>query len=363
MPKRVRLIDIAERLNITKVTVSKALRDHPDISRETRALVKKLAAEMEYSPNLVARSLSSRRSNVLGVVVPKIAHTFFSSLLDSVQQYATEHGYGILLAVSNEQSRLEREHIDRLLAMRVDGLLVSVSQEAPDLGIYEKVRQMRVPLVFFDREVPGLPFSSVTVDDRRGAREAVSFLIEKGFRGIAHAAGSPATLIGRERRAGYEEALQAAGIPIFEPWVPEGAFDEQFGYAAGKSILRSGRVPEAFFAVSFPVALGIRAALAETDRRLLETIQIVSFGDGGFNEFYTFPHYCIRQPVDEMGRKAVAMLLAEIEHQQESRSPEIAVDEGTERVVLATEIVAPFAKSASVNGRVGADPPAPTTAP
>ena len=172
MSKRVRLVDIAERLNITKVSVSKALRDHPDISRETRALVKKTAAEMGYSPNLVARSLSSRKSNVIGVVVPKIAHTFFSSVIDAIQEKATEEGYGILLAVSNEKADLETSHIERLLAMRVDGLLISVSQEDPDLSTYEKILEMHVPLVFFDRSIQDLPFSSVTVDDRGGARKS-----------------------------------------------------------------------------------------------------------------------------------------------------------------------------------------------
>ncbi|MEX0748082.1 MAG: LacI family DNA-binding transcriptional regulator, partial [Rhodothermales bacterium] len=116
MAKRVRLVDIAERLNITKVSVSKALRDHPDISKETRALVKKMAAEMGYSPNLLARSLSSRRTHTLGVVVPKIAHTFFASVIDAIQDEATQLGYGIVLAVSNERADLERQHIERLLA-------------------------------------------------------------------------------------------------------------------------------------------------------------------------------------------------------------------------------------------------------
>ena len=140
MAKRVRLVDIAERLNITKVSVSKALRDHPDISRQTRELVKKTAAEMGYSPNLLARSLSSQKTNTLGVVVPKIAHTFFATAIDAIQEEATRLGYGIVLAVSNEQSDLERQHIERLLAMRVDGLLISVSQEEPDVEIYKRIR-------------------------------------------------------------------------------------------------------------------------------------------------------------------------------------------------------------------------------
>ncbi|HEX7071134.1 MAG TPA: LacI family DNA-binding transcriptional regulator [Rhodothermales bacterium] len=336
MTRRVRLVDIAERLNITKVSVSKALRDHPDISRETRALVKKTAAEMGYSPNLVARSLSSRKSNVIGVVVPKIAHTFFSSVIDAVQEHATENGYGILLAVSNERSDLEKEAIERLLAMRVDGLLVSVSQQRPDLAIYDKVREMRVPLVFFDRAVEDLPFSSVTVDDRGGARLAVEKLIESGCRNIAHIAGSLSTNIGRDRLAGYEDALQAGGIALDPSLVVDGGFDERHGYEACKRILSGGRKPDSIFCVSFPVGLGARAALTETNPDLLGRVQIAAFGDGGMGDFYTYPHYCVRQPVRELGTRAVALLLEEIEADQLGE-----YGESLRHEVLDTELIVP----------------------
>lgn len=332
MAKRVRLIDIAERLNITKVTVSKALRDQPDISQEMRALVKKTAAEMGYTPNLLARSLSSRRSHTLGVVVPKIAHTFFASVIDAVQEAATKEGYDILLTVSNENAALERQHIERLLAMRVDGLLVSVSQQKPDLGIYQRVRDLHVPLVFFDRQIEGLGFSSVTVDDREGALRAVDYLIREGYRKIAHIAGSHDVEIGRERRSGYEAALREHDIDVYEPWVIEGGFDEWHGYDAFLQILGTGTLPDAVFAVTFPVGLGVHGAVLEHAPDLLETMQILTFGDGGLNEFYTYPHICVRQPTQEMGRRAVEILLAAIEDEA-SATPR--------RVVLKTNLVTP----------------------
>ena len=313
MPKRIRLIDIAERLNLTKVSVSKALRDHPDISDETRALVKKTASEMGYTPNLVARSLSSQRSHTLGVVVPKIAHTFFASVIDAIQHEATQRGYGIVLAVSNEDAALEQQHIERLLAMRVDGLLVSVSGQAPELSAYERVQAMHMPLVFFDRTIEDLPFSSVTVDDRGGAFAAVEHLIGQGVRHIAHVAGRPNVAIGRARRAGYEEALRKHGLPLHDPWIVEGGFDEGHGYDAFLKILRMDRLPEAVFAVTFPVGLGVYGAMREHAPELIDTLQIVTFGGGGLNEFYMFPHLCVRQPTDVMGRRAVQLLLDEIE--------------------------------------------------
>lgn len=337
MAKRIRLVDIADRLNITKVSVSKALRDHPDISRETRELVKKTASEMGYSPNLLARSLSSQKTYTLGAVVPKIAHSFFGSVIDAIQEEATKKGYGIVLAVSNERADLERQHIERLLAMRVDGLLVSVSQEAPDLDVYQKVRSMRVPLVFFDRRIDSLPFASVTVDDRGGAQRAVEHMIELGYTRIAHIAGSLDTEIGRARMRGYEDALRAHDLPIREDWILGGGFDEHHGYRACRKLFSiDDTVPEVIFAATFPVGLGVRAALKEMDPGLLDSIEIVSFGVGGFDEFFLYPHYCVSQPTREMGREAVRLLMDEID----------ALDDGDEapneeHLVLQTKLMQP----------------------
>lgn len=314
MAKRIRLVDIADRLNITKVSVSKALRDHPDISRDTRELVKKTAAEMGYSPNLLARSLSSQKTHTLGVVVPKIAHTFFASVIDAIQGEATKEGYGIVLAVSNERADLERQHIERLLAMRVDGLLVSVSQEAPDLEVYEKVRAMRVPLVFFDRRIDSLPFVSVTVDDRGGARRGVEHMIHAGFTKIAHIAGSLDTEIGRARLRGFQDAMEAHGVPIRDSWVIGGGFDEHHGYRAARQLFADqDDVPEVIFAATFPVGLGARAAMKEIDPALPDRIHVVSFGVGGFDETFLHPHVCVRQPTQKMGREAVQLLLDEVD--------------------------------------------------
>lgn len=338
MTKRVRLVDIADRLGLTKVSVSKALRDHPDISRETRELVKKTAAEMGYSPNLLARSLSSRKTYTLGVVVPKIAHTFFATSIDAIQEEATKRGYGIVLCVSNEQADLERQHIERLLAMRVDGLLISVSQQSPDLEIYERIRSMKTPLVFFDRRIPELPFTSVVVDDFNGARNAVEYMIEKGYTRIAHIAGTLNTEIGRARWEGYRQALSDHRIPLREEWIVPGGFDERHGYRAAKRILALDEIPDVIFAATFPVGLGVRAAVRETDGEEPD-IQIISFGVGAFDEFFLYPHYCVRQPTEEIGREAVRMLLEEVD----------AVDAGSEApkrqtVVLETRLMLPSSR-------------------
>ena len=332
MSERVRQIDIARKLNLSKVSVSKALRDHPDISEETRRLVKKTAAEMGYMPNLLARSLTAQRTSTLGVVVPKIAHTFFSSVIDSIQARATEEGYGIILAVSNENAALERQHIERLMAMRVDGLLVSVSQETRDAAIFERVEQMQIPLVFFDRKLEGLGFGSVTVDDWQGAFDAVEYAIRKGHRRIAHIAGTEEALIGRKRLAGFEAAMEEHGVPIEPSWVVTGGFDEKHGYQSFRRILELDELPEVIFTVTFPVGIGVRGAMREHAPELMDSIEIIAFGDGGLDEFYTYPHVCVRQPTDEMGALAVEILLEQIESEGDAEPRE---------EILRTSIVTP----------------------
>lgn len=317
MANRVRQIDIARKLDISKVSVSKALRDHPDISEETRKLVKKTAEEMGYMPNLLARSLSAQRSSTLGVVVPKIAHTFFSSVIDSIQARATDEGYGIILSVSNENEALERQHIERLMAMHVDGLLVSVSEETRDTSIFERVQQMGIPLVFFDRKPDGPGFSSVTVDDWKGAYDAVEYAIREGYRRIAHIAGTNHALIGRRRREGFEAAMRDHGISVEPSWVIPGGFNEQHGYRAFKQILEQDELPEVIFTVTFPVGIGVRGAMREHAPELMDSIEIIAFGDGGLDEFYTYPHVCVRQPTGDMGVLAVEILLEQIESEDD----------------------------------------------
>lgn len=306
---RVRLIDIADRLSLSKVSVSKALRDHPDISKDTRDLIKRTAEEMGYMPNLLARSLSSQRTSMIGVVVPKVAHVFFSNALDGMIDRAGAEGYEVIVTISQERAELEAKHIQTLLSMHVDGLLVSVSEDAMTPAIYERVRQLGVPLVFFDRSLEGAGFSSVLVDDEIGAYEGVSRLIHDGARVVAHLAGFGHTNIGRLRRDGYERALREHGIEPREEWIVEGGFGEQYGYAGFKELYGRGVRPDAVFCATFPVAVGMVMAMREIDAALERTTKILTFDTGSMQRLTAFPYYCIRQDATALGERAMTELL------------------------------------------------------
>ena len=316
--KQPRLIDIARILDVSTVTVSKALRDHPDISTEMKQRVKKIARELGYTPNFIARSLSSRRSFMIGVVVPDVAHSFFSTAIDSIYETASQKGYEIILSVSQESPDKEITSIKNLLSMRVDGLLVSISQRTKDTHIYETVKKMHVPLVFFDRCIDGLNLSSVIVDDRNGAARIVEYAIGLGYDRIAHLSGYRDISIGRERCNGYLDALRKHNIPIKDEWIIEGGFREEDGYRGLKKLYESRDMPDAIFTANDKVALGVYDCAKELGISIPADLGIIGFGDLDFARLLSPPLTTMFQPAGYIGRKAVDLLIDEILSTEES---------------------------------------------
>ncbi len=313
----VTLEDIAKRLDVSKVTVSKALRGHPDISSETAKKVKKLAKELGYSPNFMARNLSSKRSNTIGVVIPKIAHFFFSSVIEAIYDAAFENNYEIILTVSQENADREIKHIRSLLSMRVDGLIVSVSQTTKDFTIFETVRDMGVPLTFMDRIPPMDGISSVVCDDRTGAFSATEQAINIGYRKIAHLAGYQHVNIGRDRYKGFVDAMKQYDVPIKPEWVVYGGFSEDDGYVGFNKMYETGNLPEFIFASTYPVALGVYRAIEELGMKIPDDVDLISFGSSGSNRFLSPSMSYVEQPTTELGRKSVELTLENIrQHEQ-----------------------------------------------
>ncbi|HEX7574143.1 MAG TPA: LacI family DNA-binding transcriptional regulator [Bacteroidota bacterium] len=326
------LEDIARRLDVSRVTVSKALRGHPDISLEMTKRVRKVADDLGYSPNIIARSLSSRRSNMIGLVVPKIAHFFFGSVIESVYNTAFEHNIEMILTVSQENAERERKHLQTLVSMRVDGIIISISQETRDLDIFRWIRQMRIPLLFLDRrpDPPPPGFSSVLVDDRGGTLRAIDHAVAVGYRKLACIGGNPKINIGKERFAGFEQALEKHGIPLRKNWVIQGGFGRDDGYNGFMQLHRSGDMPEFIFAVTYPVALGVYEAAKVLGVRIPEDIDIMCFGDSDVSRFITPSLSCVNQPTLELGAKAVELMLSII------ANPDSAADQ---HVIVPTDLI------------------------
>jgi len=307
--KPVKLEDLAKKLKVSKVTISKALRNHPDISDETKIKVKELAERIGYTPNFMAKNLSARKSNIIGLVVPKIAHFFFGSVIESIYNTAFENNYETVITVSQELAVREKKHIQSLLSMRVDGLIVSITEQTKDYSIFERIKQLNIPLVFIDR-VPAIKnVPSVTVDDKGGAYSAVDYFIKHGITKIGHVGGYSHINIGKARLNGFFDAMKKNNVPINKDWVIEGGFGEEDGYRGFKEIFKSGNIPEAIFAVTYPVAIGIYEAATELGIKIPEDIQITCFGNNTFKHTVPSVFNFVDQPTAELGRSAVELLL------------------------------------------------------
>ncbi len=321
----VTLNDIAKRLHVSKVTVSKALRSHPDISKKTAKEVRDLAEELGYTPNFAARNLSSRKSNTIGVVVPKIAHFFFSSVIEAIYDAAFHYNYDIALTVSQENAEREKKHVDTLLAMRVDGIIVSISQDTKDKTIFEKALNRGVPIVFMDRVLEIKGTSQVTVDDRGGAFKAVETAIKNGYTKIAHLGGYKEINIGKDRFAGFADAMKRYDVPINPAWVICGGFGQDHGYSGFMKLYESGNMPEFIFAVTYPVALGVYAAAGEVGMRIPDDIDIICFGSGNIGQFIKPEISYINQPTEVLGKTAFELVLEHINEAEDYEPKHIQI--------------------------------------
>ena len=304
--------DLADKLHVSKVTISKALRNHPDISPAMTKLVRQTADDLGYIPNKVASTLSSRRTYTLGLVVPKIAHSFFSSLIESVYKYALELGYEIILTASQENPELERKHILTMISMKVDGILISATKNTTDTKIFEVARKNGIPIVQIDRAV-NFKSSKVVFDDEGGAYEAVKYAIECGTKRIAFVGGNHSAHIGRDRLKGYKRALREAGIRLRKDWMIEGGFKEDVGYEAVFSLNERNMLPELIFAVTFPIALGVVKAARELKIDIPYGLDLISFGDSNLNEYIVPAISCVEQKTDEMAKLSVERIVHELE--------------------------------------------------
>ncbi|MFH0990590.1 MAG: LacI family DNA-binding transcriptional regulator [bacterium] len=314
---QVTLSDIAKKLGVTKVTVSKALRGHPDISELTAKKVKKIARDMGYYPNFHARNLSSRKTNTIGLIVPKIAHFFFSSVIESIYDAAFQNNYEIILTVSQESVEKELRHVQSLLSMRVDGMIVSVTQQTKDYSIFETVKKMGVPIIFMDRVVNLKGFNTVVADDRGGAYAATEQAISIGYKKLGHIGGYQHTNIGKERFKGFETSLKDNGVSLRPEWVTFGGFSEDDGYRGFIKMYEAGSMPEFIFAVTFPVALGVYRAAEELGLKIPDDIDLICFGNSGLNQFLSPPMSYVEQPTTELGRKAFDLTLENLRNKEE----------------------------------------------
>ncbi len=308
---QVTIKDIAKELGISASTVSRALKNHPDISEETKNAVNDLAKKLRYQPNALALSLKHSRSNTIGVIIPEIVHYFFSSVISGIEDVAYDAGFTVIMCQSNEKYDREVSNANTLLGQRVDGILVSISKETTDCQHLYDLRDNNIPLVFFDRIVPGFFADQVIVDDLDAAYRATKHLIERGRRRIAHFAGPQNLLIGQYRKQGYVKAMHEAGLKVDDELVIEADSFEK-AHLAVEKVLNLSNPPDGVFAVNDLTAIGAMQALQKKKIKIPGEIAVVGFSDGRFSGITNPTLTSVDQHGYEMGTIATQMLLKRI---------------------------------------------------
>ena len=313
---------IAEKLGISVTTVSRALRDLPDISKETKKAVLALAEEGNYLPNTNAIGLRKNRTHRVGVIIPEIVHYFFSSTISGIIECAEANGYSVLLSQSNESFEREVRESEMLFSTAVDGLLVCLSNETKTIDHFQKFQDYGIPVVFFDKVKYDFEASTVVVDDHIGAFNATQHLINVGCRRIAHLKGPMLPMNAKRRFQGYHEALEKNNIPFDEDLIREGetmAMEE--GYNFMKDLLKKHPDIDGVFAASDLVAIGAMDAIRESGKRIPEDIALVGFSDSEIASICSPKLSSIRQHGFELGHQSMEILLEEIPIYLEDETP------------------------------------------
>lgn len=315
MSSEVTLKHIAEALGVSAMTVSRALNDRDNVDEKTKQRVLKKAQNMGYTPNHVAKSLVSRKTYTIGVVIPEITHAFFPEVVRGIEEVTYNSNYQLFLTNANEQFEREKEAIETLRAQRVDGLLISSSLAKEDYSFYERIINGGAKVVFFDRCIEDIGASCVSVNDRESARKITEHLITKhGYTKIAYLSGPQKVSIGKERLKGYLEALEKHDLSVNDDWIIPAGFKEKTGYEAMNMLLENDSdQPEAVVAVNDPTAIGAITAIKEFGLSIPGDIAIVGFTDDIRSSLLDVPLTTVHQPAYEMGERAAQKLIQVIE--------------------------------------------------
>ena len=307
------IVDIAKKLGVAPSTVSRALSDHPDVKKSTKERIRKLAKDLHYSPNPIARSLKSNRTTTIGVLVPEIKHDFFASAISGIEEIAYQSGYTIIVCQSNESYEREVVNANALLHHRVAGVIVSISQNTKSGEHFQDLLRRKIPLVFFDRVCDDVPASKVVIDDCKSAYKAVIHLIDRGYERIAHFAGPKELGICIRRKTGYLDALKERGLIASDGLIRYGGLHEEDGYRSMVSMLAENVIPDAIFAVNDPVAIGAFQKIKEAGLKIPDDIAIVGFSNNKITALIDPPLTTVNQPSFEMGKKSAQILVDSIE--------------------------------------------------
>ncbi|HTD94901.1 MAG TPA: LacI family DNA-binding transcriptional regulator [Chitinophagaceae bacterium] len=331
--------DIARQLNVSISTVSRAMRNAPDVNVETRQAVMALSQKLNYQPNRLALSLRQRQTHTIGVIVPNLDY-MLSTMIKGIDEVALEAGYTVMVCQSNESFGREIVNTRRLLDSLVDGFIISVSSETKVFDHFRKIQENQMPMVVFDRTTPFLKAPGVRIDNEDGGFQATEHLIEQGYKRIAILAGPKNLGISNQRLEGYCKALKKYKMKPVNDLIIYCDFNQDYAYLATQELLNMKKRPDAIFTISDRMAIGAMLAIKEKGLRMPQDIGLVGFNNEPVVSLLTPGISSVDQPAFELG-KAAAKLFIETMHNNGDMSgvdevlkPKLIVRESSLRIPI-----------------------------
>ena len=274
---------------------------------------------MNYQPNSIAQSLKKNRTSTIGVLVPEIKHDFFSSAISGIEEIAYKLGYTIILCQSDEKYESEVINTNLLMNQRVAGVIVSISEKTRSGEHFKRLFKAGIPIVFFDRASEDVNADKVIIDDYKVRSNATTYLIKKGYKRIAHFAGSKTLEICQKRMKGFTDAIKRANLPLPDGFLIHGELHESHGYRSMNSLIEKKKIPDAILGANDLVAVGAFRRIKEAGLRIPEDIAVMGFS----NSTLTTMAYPTLTVVDqfpfEMGKNAASMLIEMVEGRRKNQ--------------------------------------------
>jgi LacI family transcriptional regulator len=316
--KETTLKQIAETLGISITTVSKALKNYPDVSEKTKKSVLELAQTLHYTPNSFAVNLRTKESRTIGLIIPEVVHHFFSNVINGIIAEAEKNGYLVIILQSNESLELEKKQVELLMNKRVDGIIMSLSNDSNDENHIKEILRREIPFVQFDKISKFILSSKVVINDQKAAFEATEHLIKKGCKKIAHIRGPVNPQNAIDRFLGYKKALEHYRIAFDYNLVytcKNVTFDEGKLFAA--QIIKEHPDVDGIFVITDLVAVGVLAHFNENGIKVPQEVKVIGFSNWFMSQVITPKLSTVDQPSYEMGVESFNLLLEEMNCRKE----------------------------------------------
>ncbi len=307
--KETTIYDIADKLNVSIATVSRALKDDPVVNKKTKKKIFELAEELGYRSNHFARNLRNQRTETIGVIVPRLNSYFMSTVIAGIENVANNEGYNLIISQSSESEQKEKVSAKTMFNNRVDGLLVSLSYDTNDLAHFDQFLRKNIPIIFFDRGERHDNFTNVLIDNRKSAYEATKHLIEQGCKRIVHITAKPKRNVYVDRLNGYKQALTENNMEFSDENLLVGNLSLEAGIDAAGVISKMDPLPDGVFVANDNCAVGCMLSLKQAGIQIPKDIAFVGFNNDPVSKVIEPNLTTINYPGYEMGEVAARNLI------------------------------------------------------